>query len=290
MQVHVRPPSHGGMSQVLSVEVSETTVGLSVLVNTRSRWCVHHRFGGDPSLASRPDGSVPVHQRFAVAQGGVDLDDAADVTSIVVVAESEEDAKLLDLGGPVFVSQDKDQIEWLLARPAPSGAVKAVWRADMAGATSTAVASVVPSLPETAQRLPAVYLTNALGELTGYGTVTVSHSDVRKVPFESGPGVLLNYLAEIDGEKFLLANLEVCFQCSFWGLDENPALVTLDEAVSFVERCRAALATRCTPSMRVLPLCDRPGGFVVGLAVPLHEIHDRAHAMRLLAGMFAGYV
>lgn len=290
MQVHVRPPSHGGNSEVLSVEVSETTAGLSVLVNTRSRWCAHHRFGGDPSLEARPDGSVPSHQRFAVAQGGVDLDDAAAVTSIVVVAESEEDAMLLDLGGPVFVSQDKEQIEWLLARPASSGVVKAVWSADMAGSSSTAAASGVPPLPEMTKRLPAVFLTNALGELTGYGTLTVSDSDLGKVPFESGPGVLLNYLAEIDGEKFLLANLEVCFQCSFWGVDENPALVPLYDAVSFVERCRAALATRCTSSMRVLPLCDRPGGFVVGLAVPLHEVRDRAHAMELLAAMFAGYV
>lgn len=132
MQVQVRPSAHGGLSEVLSVEVSEAAAGLSVLVNTRSRWCVYHRYGGDPTLPADPDGTVPVHQRFAVAQAGCDLDDAAAVTTVVVVAESEEDAHLLELAGPVFVCQEKDQIEWLLSRPASSGAVKAVWRADQA--------------------------------------------------------------------------------------------------------------------------------------------------------------
>lgn len=291
MQIQVRPPASGDAPEVLSVEVSEGEAGLSVLISTKSRWCAHHRYGGDPNMPSRPDGSVPDHQRFAVAQAGRDLDDPGAATTVLVIADSDEDSQWLTLGGPVFVAQDKEQIEWLLTRQAPSASVKAVWRADPEGPSASAVASAAPRQEEhvQVQAPPAVYLTNALGELTGYGTLEVSESDLAKLPFESGPGVLLNYLAEIDGTKFLLANLEVCFRCSLWSVDDNPALLTLDEAVSFVERCRAALASRCTPSMRVLPLCDRPGGFVVGLAVPLAVIRDRDHALELLAAMFAGY-
>lgn len=139
----------------------------------------------------------------------------------------------------------------------------------------------------TLQRAPLTFLTNACGEETGYGTLPVLESDYELIGFESGPGVLLTYLAQLGDQKVLLANLEVAHKDDFW-LGDDEAYRTQGDARSYCEATMAEIQQRLPAGAVLLPLDENdPGRFVIRVALPLCGITSREHGQALLAQIFA---
>jgi hypothetical protein len=133
------------------------------------------------------------------------------------------------------------------------------------------------------------YLANACGETTGYGTLDLTDEDLNKVPFEDGPGVVLPYLIEMNGEKFVMGNLEVCYQDeAFWG-DFSKELLSEAEALDFCERAVETLRSRAEDWL-VLPVDDTmPDRFIVSVAFPLASVKDAEETRARLARAFGEY-
>lgn len=119
-----------------------------------------------------------------------------------------------------------------------------------------------------------IYLTNACGEATGFGSIELQEADYAKVAFEQGPGHVLPYLAEIDGVACVLGNLEVAYRDDFWG-EGGAEYPSEDETRTY---CRAAceyIRARLTSSMQLLPLDEGdPGRIVIQVAMPLNGLSD----------------
>jgi hypothetical protein len=130
------------------------------------------------------------------------------------------------------------------------------------------------------------YLCNATGDATGHGTLEVSDDDVARIPFESGPGVVLPYVTEILGRAYLQGNLEIAFKDDFWGIDGKD----LDPEPEVRRYCAAALEfirPRLTDGAWLLPLDEGdPGRFIVQVAVPLDVVIDREDALLKLEAIF----
>ncbi|KKI36160.1 hypothetical protein VI03_25695 [Burkholderia vietnamiensis] len=141
-----------------------------------------------------------------------------------------------------------------------------------------------PTLSEITEEV--VYLANATGDYTGYGTLEVTDEDLDKVPFERGPGVVLAYLTEIAGRKYVQGNLEVAFKDDFWGTDGGD-YDSQDDVIAYCESVRAFLFQRMNGGALVLPL-DKgdPGRIVVQVAVPLESVTDSDDALRKLNDLF----
>jgi len=136
------------------------------------------------------------------------------------------------------------------------------------------------------QQLEVVYLANATGDCTGYGTLQVTDEDLDKVPFERGPGCVLSYLAEIAGRKYVMGNLEVAFKDDFWGEDGND----FDPESEVREYCEGVLAfinPRVVQGELCLPLdAGDPGRLIVQVAVPIESIADRTKALERISAIF----
>jgi len=130
-----------------------------------------------------------------------------------------------------------------------------------------------------------VYLTNALGELTGYGTVEVTDDLLQRVPFENGPGFVLPYLVEVDGRAMVLGNLEISYT-SDDGSEIRPGRqgAALSQANEITERIKQRSVHR--PEVRLLATEDDGRHVVVRVLAPLQ---DTASATRtLLEEVFGG--
>lgn len=132
-----------------------------------------------------------------------------------------------------------------------------------------------------------IYLSNACGEPTmAHSRTPVANRHWNKVPFESGPGHLLPYLAEVNGRVSLLANLEVPYANEWWGEDAStmPDEATLLPYMSKIERrlTTAVKALKPIRSTLVSRHDDMPARYVIGLAIDLEDIKDRDHALQLL--------
>lgn len=129
-----------------------------------------------------------------------------------------------------------------------------------------------------------IYLTNALGEETGHGPV--EEEDCAKVPFEDGPGVVLPYLVEIDGEVCVLGNLEVAFKDDFWG-EDGAGFEPEEEVKAYCEAACDYIAPRLENGMQLLPIdCGDPGRFIIRVSVPLDGLETRDEARNALAAAF----
>lgn len=117
-----------------------------------------------------------------------------------------------------------------------------------------------------------IYLTNACGEETYNGTIALTAADLAKVDFEQGPGVILQYLTEIEGKAYALGNLEIYYQDEFV-IDEY--LPEDDEAEAFATKVVEDLKARALDGAKVLPLDGEPGHITVGLAIPLDSLSSR---------------
>jgi len=136
-----------------------------------------------------------------------------------------------------------------------------------------------------------IYLTNACGETTGYGSMTPSDSDLNKVAFENGPGSLLVYLAEIDGRMYLLGNQEVAYNDEFWMGEQNFE----DEVAvrAYCEQVVSDIQTRLSdvPGAKLLPIDEGdPGRLTVGVAVPLASVQNPEQSASLLAQLFGRHI
>ncbi len=123
-----------------------------------------------------------------------------------------------------------------------------------------------------------VYLTNALGEPTGYGTVEVTDDLLHRVPFENGPGFVLPYLVEVDGRPMVLGNLEISYTCGD-GLEIRPGRhdVALSQANEITERLKQRAVHRS--EVKLLATEDDGRHVVVRVLVSLQ---DTASATRTL--------
>lgn len=120
-----------------------------------------------------------------------------------------------------------------------------------------------------------VYLTNACGEDTGYGTIELTELDYKKVAFEDGPGYVLPYIVEINGVKCVMGVLEVACQDESWG-EDNADYQTVAEAREYCRMACAYIAPRISGNTRLLPPEEgAPGRINVRVAVPLDELPNR---------------
>lgn len=119
-----------------------------------------------------------------------------------------------------------------------------------------------------------IYLTNAYGEATGYGSLVLEEADYDKVAFEQGPGHVIAYLAEIGGVAHVVGNLEVAYRDDFWG-EDGAGYPSEDETRTYCRAACAYIRPRLTSSMQLLPLDEGdPGRIVIQVAIPLNGLSD----------------
>jgi hypothetical protein len=131
-----------------------------------------------------------------------------------------------------------------------------------------------------------IYLTNACGEETGYGS-GCSQDEVDKVPFEDGPGVVLPYLVQVGGRKYVLGNLEVSYK-DVW-LEPGDDYLTQESVNRYSDTLSAFIEPRLAEMVgaRLLPHNkEMPGRVAIGVAIPLDSIIDRDDARQKLALAF----
>ena len=105
-------------SLISSYSVSLSDNCLTLLVNTRIRWCGFHRQGGSnygSDYLQPTKNGFPVHQQFNFSDSDSDTNSDLGHSYIVLVAESEEEETLLNKS--CYVNQDKDQIEFIFYDP-----------------------------------------------------------------------------------------------------------------------------------------------------------------------------
>jgi hypothetical protein len=131
-----------------------------------------------------------------------------------------------------------------------------------------------------------VYLANATGDYTGYGTLDVTDGDLKKVPFGSGPGGVLPYLTEIAGKMHVQGNLEVAFKDEFWGEDAEE--FDCEETVrGYCEAVREFIRPRLAFGALLLPLDESdPGRIIVQVAIPLDSVTDSEDALKKFSSIF----
>lgn len=120
--------------------------------------------------------------------------------------------------------------------------------------------------PQTAPQL--IYLTNALGEPTGYGTVPVTAEMLQRVPFEEGPGFVLTYLVEISGEVKVIGNLELRYVDDA-GKEPVGAGYDVVAALAAAIAARVQQRVRGDPAVRVLPITDDGQHLIIPVLVPV---------------------
>ena len=134
-----------------------------------------------------------------------------------------------------------------------------------------------------------IYLTNALGELTGHGTLCPTDDDLAKVPFEAGPGHVLPYLVEIDHRRFVLGNLEIAYRDEFWGstaAEYEPERMVRAYCEALCEDARS----RLLPGMNLLPIDETmEGRLVVGVAIDLNDCPNRKATFDALARVYGRF-
>jgi hypothetical protein len=100
----------GNKSLVSSVEVSLSAAGLHVLVNLTKRWGPAHCQGSSLQFRARPEEEFLPHDTLVFSDPDAAADEAEEASKVevVIVAESEDEARLLQ---PVlrYQAQDKDQ-------------------------------------------------------------------------------------------------------------------------------------------------------------------------------------
>jgi hypothetical protein len=135
-----------------------------------------------------------------------------------------------------------------------------------------------------------IYLTNACGEDTGYGSIDLQEADFAKVTFEDGPGYVLPYIAEISGIPYVLGNLEIAYKDDFW-LDDKERFDTEESVRSYCEAACEYITPRLTDGMKLLPLDESsPGRIIIGVAVPMATLtnaDDTTNALSLAFGEMA---
>lgn len=131
------------------------------------------------------------------------------------------------------------------------------------------------------------YLTNALGEHTGYGDLP--DFDLDKIPFEDGPGHVLPYIALVGGVKCVLGNLEVAYQDEFWG-DEPGRFQPKAHVREYCHFAMNDISSWLTAPALLLPLDESmPGRFVISIAIPLDNLADRQATTKALTEAFGRY-
>ena len=130
-----------------------------------------------------------------------------------------------------------------------------------------------------------VYLTNSCGEETGYGTNEINEEDYKKVTFEDGPGTVLTYLGEIDGEKYIVGNVHFPYEDVFWGNDASdfPPLEVV------LKQCQTAskdIQSRLTSHMLLQISDEEPGRLIVQVAIRMDQLSDAAMTHQVLRFVF----
>jgi hypothetical protein len=134
-----------------------------------------------------------------------------------------------------------------------------------------------------------VYLTNSLGEDTGYGHIEVTEADMSKIGFESELGHLLQYLVEKDGVLYLKANWEVAYQDSFWR-ENSEAFMKFDDAKYLADRVYTHLLSKATDGvLAVENEYGMPGRIVISVAIPMSTLDDAYDSTFKIKSLFNPY-
>lgn len=123
-----------------------------------------------------------------------------------------------------------------------------------------------------------IYLTNACGDDIGVGTLDLSKADCDKVAFEDGPGDITPYIVQIDNKKYVIGNLEV------------PKSEPGHEVRAYCEVVRKRLREHLTSGMKLLPLDEEEGKFVVSVAIPLDSLADSEATKAAFQTLFGKFV
>lgn len=135
-----------------------------------------------------------------------------------------------------------------------------------------------------------IYLTNACGEETGYGTLLLEEADYAKVAFEEGPGAVLTYIVEINGVAYVLGNLEVAYKDAFWG-DDGAGFCTEHETRVYCEAANECIVARLKDGMRLLSLDEgAPGRIIIRVAIPLDRLADSEETNNALRQVFGDMI
>lgn len=132
---------------------------------------------------------------------------------------------------------------------------------------------------------PAItWLTNSGGE---HNEDNLPANVVKQVPFEDGPGDVRPYLVRIQGQFYVLGNLEVSYQDPMWSGLELP---TEDVVKKACERAILDIRDTAAPGVIVFPLDfdDMPGRCTISTALPVRDDSPAAVKERL-ANTFRGY-
>lgn len=129
-----------------------------------------------------------------------------------------------------------------------------------------------------------IYLTNSLGEDTGNPGLELASEDYDLKP--DGVGVLLCYLIEYQGQKMLLANLEVFHKDEFWNGEDSdyPTFEDADKACLLITQ---EIGERIELPLQLMPIdYSEPGRILIGVAVPLSHLDSGDHAELILGRVF----
>lgn len=129
-----------------------------------------------------------------------------------------------------------------------------------------------------------VWLTNSGGE---HNEDNLPERVVKQVPFEDGPADVRPYLVRIEGQFYVLGNLEVSYQDPIWSGLELP---TEDVVRKVCERAILDMRATAAPGVIVFPLDfdDMPGRCTISAALPVRDDSSSAVKERL-ANTFRGF-
>lgn len=134
-----------------------------------------------------------------------------------------------------------------------------------------------------------VYLTNACGERTGYGTIELTAEDLNKVAFDEGPGMLATYIGEIGGRAHALAVLLLAFKDPVWPEDEfDPKEDVERQAKSIGDAVQQELSEMFERQDFHVLVEEGSGCFEVIAAVALDKLQDCMHTRKTFSVAFGG--
>ena len=126
-----------------------------------------------------------------------------------------------------------------------------------------------------------IYLTNACDEKTWRGSVDLESTDLDKVPFEAGPGLVLPYVVEYKGTAYMLGSLEVYFKDEFWD-DGDSGFMSPGEARTYCKTAEKIIQNQMPEGATLLGTEDMVGSLQLRVAIPLNQIQNAEHANALL--------
>lgn len=133
-----------------------------------------------------------------------------------------------------------------------------------------------------------IYITNACGEYTGNGTIDLTEEEYDKVSFGAGPGILRNYIGEIDGRAFAVAVLPLYYDDPVWPETESfePKDCVARKAQAVGEEVRCRLKDAFGQGNTHVFVEDGSGYYEVIVAIDLLMLSDEGQTLSVFGNAF----